>query len=115
MKSLATNKQNDLYLDTDGMLAITHDLKAIKQNCQHAMQTQLGEMVFALDRGMPTMDVVWHNTNLVQCEAYARQTLRAIAGVLEVTAFTANLKDGVLRYHATIQTIFGTTELTNHG
>jgi hypothetical protein len=116
LKSLATNQRNDLFIDADGSLAIARDIEAVKQDCQHAMQAQLGEMVLALDRGMPTMDVVWHNTNLVQFEAYARQTLRAVGGVVDVTAFDVAVVGGALRYSATIQTIFGPADLTNnHG
>ncbi len=115
MKSLATNQRNDLYIGTDGMLAVVRGIEAIKQNCQHAMQAQLGEMVLALDRGMPLREVVWHNTNLAQFEAYARQTLRAVDGVVDIPTFEVAIVNNTLRYHATIQTIFGTTKLTNHG
>ncbi|CAH0447781.1 hypothetical protein LMG10661_03854 [Ralstonia syzygii subsp. syzygii] len=114
MKSLATNQRNDLFIGPDGNLAVVGDIDAVMQDCQHAMQAQLGEMVLATDRGMPTMDVVWHNTNLVQFEAYARQTLRAVGGVVDVTTFDVAIVDGALRYSATIQTVFGTADLTNH-
>ena len=115
MKSLATNQRNDLFINADGNLAIARDIEAVKQDCQHAMQAQLGEMVLALDRGMPTRDLVWHNTNLVQFEAYARQTLRAVGGVVDVIAFDVAIEDGALYYSATIQTVFGVTKLKNHG
>lgn len=114
MKSLATHQRNDLFIDADGSLAIARDIEAVKQDCQHAMQAQLGEMVLATDRGMPTMDVVWHNTNLVQFEAYARQTLRAVGGVVDVIALDVAIVDGSLRYSTTIQTAFGTADLSNH-
>ncbi len=115
MKSLATNQRNDLYIGADGMLAVVSGIEAIKQNCQHAMQAQLGEMVLALDRGMPLREIVWHNTNLAQFESYARQTLRAVDGVIDIPTFEVDIVNDTLRYHATIQTVFGTTKLTNHG
>jgi hypothetical protein len=112
LKSLATNQRNDLFINADGSLALARDIEAVKQDCQHAMQAQLGEMVFALDRGMPTRDLVWHDTNLVQFEAYARQTLRAVGGVVDVTAFEVAIEDNALRYSVTIQTVFGPADLT---
>ncbi len=115
MKSLATNPRNDIYIGTNGKLALVLGIEAIKQNAQHAMQAQLGEMVFALDRGMPTMETVWHHTNLVQFEAAARQTLRAVEGVIDIPLFEVAIVDDTLRYRATIQTIFGRTDLINNG
>ncbi|WP_197328953.1 MULTISPECIES: hypothetical protein [Ralstonia solanacearum species complex] len=113
MKSLATNQRNDLFIDADGSLAIARDIEAVKQDCQHAMQAQLSEMVLAQDRGIPTMNVVWHNANLVQFEASARQTLRAVGGVVDVVAFEMSRAGDALVYTTTIQTIYGTASLTN--
>ncbi len=115
MKNLAANQYNDIYIGTNGMLAVTQGIDAIKQSAQHAMQAQLGEMVLALDRGMPLKEIVWHNTNLVQFESYARQTLRAVEGVIDIPTFEVDIVNDTLRYHATIQTVFGTTKLTHHG
>ncbi len=115
MKSLATNARNDIYIGTDGKLALAPGLEAIKQNAQHAMQAQLGEMVLDLDRGMPLKEIVWHNTNLAQFEAIAREILRAVDGVVDIPNFEVAIVNGVLRYQATIQTIFGPTGLMNHG
>ncbi len=115
MKSLATNQRNDLYIGADGMLAVVRGIEAIKQNCQHAMKAQLGEMVLALDRGMPLWEVVWHHTNLAQFESTARQTLRAVDGVIDIPTFEVAIVNDTLRYHATIKTVFGLTDLANYG
>ncbi len=112
MKSLATNTRNDIYISTDGKLALALGIEAIKQNAQHAMQAQLGEMVLALDRGMPLREIIWHRTNLAQFEAAARQTLRTVDGIVDIPDFEVAIIDGTLRYRATLKTIFGPSDLS---
>lgn len=112
MQMLAVDPDNDLHLDASGGVATVSALTACMQACAHAMKAQLGEMIYAADQGLPNFAVIWvGNPNLLQFEAASRATLRAVAGVLEVTAFSARVSAGRLAYAATIRTIYGEGEL----
>lgn len=101
--------RNDLYLDPDGNIAIGTAIAAVAANCKTAMQAQLGEMMFAADKGMPTLATAWDSYNPVQFEAAGRVILRSVPDVLEVVSFVVERITGVLRYTASIRTTFGET------
>lgn len=106
MTSIATNANNDIYLDANGNLAMVTGLDAVVQDCEHVMKAQLGEMPLALDEGVPTLTTIWASWKPAQFEAYARAMLLSVPGVVAVTAFTLTRAAGVASYVAEIQTIY---------
>lgn len=108
MRSLTIDGNNDIYIGTDGDLAIVSDLDAILQNCRTAMQAQRGEMQYDTTRGMPNRDTVYDRYLPAQFVAAGRATLAAIDGVVSVDAFNVTRVDDILAYSATIKTIYGT-------
>lgn len=108
-RTLETDADNDLVLDRSGSLSILTDLAAIAANCRTAVQAQLGEMMFAADKGMPTFATAWNAYNPAQFEAAARVILAGVPGVLSVDGFTVARVGEVLRYTATIRTVYGGT------
>lgn len=107
-KTLAVDTNNDIYLGADGALALASDLQATLQAAQQAAQTQLGEMEYAVDQGLPNFAVVWNGTpNRAQFEAALRRALLSVAGVKGISELTISTADNALRYTATINTIYG--------
>lgn len=112
MQMLAVDLDNDLYLAPSGAVATSTELAACMQACAHAMKAQLGEMMYAADQGLPNFSIIWVGApNLLQFEAASRATLRAVKGVLDITAFSASVQSNRLTYSATIRTIYGTVVL----
>ena len=104
----AVNSNNDIYLGTDGNLAIVFDMQGTLQACEHALKTVLGEMIFATNQGLPNFQLIWVGVpNLQQYEAAVRATILAVDGVVEVVSFLADLSDNTLTYTITIRTIYG--------
>lgn len=82
------------------------------QAAQHAAQTQLGEMIYSTDAGVPNFDTVWNGSpNLSQFDAFLRRALLAVDGVQQIQALDISKSGGVLSYRVTIQTVFGTAVL----
>lgn len=106
-KSIATNRNNDIFVGPDGNLAMVSGLDAIVQNCKNVMETQTGELVLNLPRGVPTLDTIFLKYTPEQFEVAARAMLLTIAGVLSVESFTIVKSRGVARYAAVISTIYG--------
>lgn len=101
-----------MYLTPQGDLAFARGLDGVKQDCEHAMQAQLGEMVLNLTQGIPTMETIWSRWNPIQFEAYARRALLLVPNVRAVTAFQVDRIDGVAVYSATIQVNADTIDIS---
>lgn len=106
--TFATNDDNDIYLGPDGNLAVLNGLPAIAAACVTATRAQLGEMMFAVNAGIPNFQTVWIGVpKLATYEAYLRKTLQAVLGVDQVSSLTLSRTVDVLSYQAQIQTPFG--------
>ena len=112
MKSLASNRRNDLVISADGRLSVVTGTAAVEVVARSHMQTRRGEMIHAAQDGIP-FDLVAFGAspNLAQFEAYARRRLSAITGVREVVSFDARLDGDVLTYTATLRTDYGETTI----
>jgi hypothetical protein len=106
-QTLASNANNDLIVNSRGNLLIYRDLSAVAADCRSAMQAQRGEMVFAIDRGMPTLETAWNRYQPAQFEAAARKVILRNPDVRAVQSVTVTREREVLRYTAVIQTIYG--------
>ena len=105
----SVNTNNDIYLGMDGNLAIVFNLQGTLQACAHAAKTILGEMIFAVDQGLPNFQLIWVGVpNLQQYESAIRGAILAVDGVVQVVSFLASLSDNTLTYTMTIQTVYGT-------
>lgn len=108
MRVFTVDKNNDLVLAPDGNLSLSNDLQAVLFTCEQVARAQLNEMVLAVDQGMPNFQTVWVGApNIPQFEAYLSARLQAVTGVQRVTSVEASASGGVLRYTATIQTVYG--------
>ncbi len=113
MRTFAINATNDLYLGHNGQLAIATDLQAVLHCCKTAMQAQLGEMQYEMQRGMPDFETAFNTYNPAQYEAAGRSTLTAVTGVVQVLSFSVTRHNGQLIYTATIQTVYGEGNISN--
>jgi hypothetical protein len=108
-KSFSINEVNDIYLDTNGNLAISTGLTALIEICKQYMQTILGELVLNTTTGLPYFQSVFTGvSNIQQYVAAGRAALLTVEGVTQVISFDVSMNEKVLSYVATIQTIYGT-------
>lgn len=107
-RTIAVDANNDLFIGADGLLSLVDGLTATLQAAQQAAQTQLGEMLYAVDQGIPNFEAVWNGApNLAQFEAYLRRAISAVDGVTGIQGLTVTARNNTLTYVATIQTIYG--------
>lgn len=107
MTALAVNERNDLYLDDTRNLATVSGIYQTLQQCEQAIKAQLGEMVLAMNRGMPTLETVWLAQDIPRWEAAAYVALQRVPGVTEILALVSEVVSGELRYNVVIRTIYG--------
>lgn len=108
MRVIAADGNNDLYIGPDGSLAMATGLQAVMQAARQAAQTQLGEMMYAVDEGVPDFASIWNGAaNVSQFEAYLRRTLLAIDHITGVRDLTITVSGNKLSYAATLETDYG--------
>jgi ribosomal protein S11 len=106
--TLAVDNKNDLFVNTSGNLATAADIQACMQAAQQAAQTQLGEMQYFVDRGIPNFDVVWNgHPSVAQFNAALRRELMKVTDVVDVPELSTSLAGGKVVYSVTIRTTFG--------
>lgn len=107
-RTIAIDSNNDIFIGSDGSLATALGLEAVMQACAQAAKTQLGELLFEVDLGLPNFEAVWNGApNLSQFEAFLRRNLAQVPDVIGVQAVSVAIIGGVLQYRAEIQTIYG--------
>lgn len=122
MQTLAANVNNnlpnvapnDLYLDSNGNIAMSFDINAALEACAEAAKTLLGEMVFNVNQGIPYFETVWVGVpNVQQFNAALRTAFLAVPNVVEVVSLITSQENNTLSYSAIIRTSFGTGGITN--
>lgn len=106
--TFTTNSNNDIFIGDDGNLSISRGIDGVAKACETAVKAQLGEMMFAVDQGMPNFQVVWNGRpNVIQFEAYLRQTIMGVDGVTGINNIDTSIVGDILVYSAVITTIYG--------
>lgn len=110
----AVDENDDLYLDAAGNIAIVTGLEAIKQWAEHKTKTQLGELVLAVQQGVPNQQTVWDgNPNVPQFEAAVRSILLQIPDITDVINFETRQEGKIFKYTTTLVTPLGNVAI--HG
>lgn len=108
MRSFASSRSNDLVIGADGNLSIVDNALAVEVVTRSHMQTRRGEMIYAIQQGIPFDPVVFSGTpNLAQFEAASRARIMEVTGVREIRSFSATMVGDTLSYVAVIVTEFG--------
>ncbi|TQI80004.1 hypothetical protein FHU10_5145 [Serratia fonticola] len=105
--SISINDEHDIFLDDAGNLSLATDLQACLQDCKTAVLAQRGEMIYAMDEGLPTREIIWDSYRPAQFEAAARNAIMSMPGVLQVTQFSMTRQGDTFGYNATIETQWG--------
>lgn len=107
MRILTVDKNNDLVIE-NGRLSFSTDREAVSQACEHAVKAQYGEMILAIQRGIPYNLLAWNGQpNLIQLEAYLRRAILAIDKVFNIAEFEISASNNIVTYNITINTLYG--------
>jgi hypothetical protein len=115
-KIIGVTPTNDFLIDETGNLVILDGLSAVMGACACTAKAQRGEMIRAVSKGIPNMNVTWVGSpNLVQLEAALRAAWAAVDGVRRVVSFEATRVRDTISYIAVIETVYGVATLTEQG
>lgn len=114
MKTFKSDENNDFSICKESNLIVASDKEAVESLCKHYALANHGEMIHQMSKGVPYFKTVFGaQSNIFQFEAAFRFRMREINGVQSVDSFNAQLTDGVLKYQATIKTIYGEVQINN--
>lgn len=112
MITFSTDIDNDLVIGADGNLEIIRDVNAAAQTTSHYAQTLLNEMIQDYDRGVPFFITVFGaNVSIPQFEAAMKARILQAPDVTGIRSFETTQEGDVLRYTATIETIYGSANI----
>ena len=111
-KTIATNSNNDIYLDASGNLAVLTGQEAVAAACRTASLLQLCEAIYQTNLGLPNFQAIWVGVpNLAIYEAYLRKTIQSVECVVSITSLKTSVENNVLRYTATVESVYGSLYL----
>lgn len=112
--TIATNSDNDIYMDNFYNIAFSEDKKALSNVVLNAVRTNRGELQYDLSAGIPYFDTLFSNPpNVPMWESFLKQVTLSIPGIDSVESFSYKVTDHVFRYAMTLTTNLG--EVTVNG
>ena len=112
MKTIATNSDNDIYIDSNGNLALLTDINALANISRNVVLTNLGEPEFNQQDGIPYFETIFTDTpkiDLLQAAQVA--ALKKLEDVNRVSNYEYNQSNGVYSYSLIEHTTFGDIQL----
>jgi hypothetical protein len=110
--SIGTNGNNDIYLGADGNMVMVSGVDAVKQDAEHALKAQFGEMFLQPTDGMPATDDVFLDQQFARYQAVGIKTLKNINGIVSVLSFVIIQDGDTMKYTAVFTTVYSTTQQT---
>ena len=112
VQTLATNGNNDLFVNASSGFTMLSWQSAIAAACGTACKAQLGEMVLKTGLGLPNFSLVWNGTPDYQLwQSYLQNTILSVEGVQDVQSIRLSAAQHKLLYQAEITTIYGPTTI----
>lgn len=112
MKTLATDKNNDLFINAEGYIAVSEDLDALANISKNAVLVNRGELHYNVLNGIPYLETIFSDSvNTDMFQANIIQTLEGLEGVERISAFSFDIKDGIYSYSVEEITEYGTVVL----
>ena len=94
MKTIATDKTNDIFLKA-GDLALATDQDAVANVCLNRVRTLQGELQYSLKEGIPYFDVLaGQRPNITLFKDYLQRELLQVDGVTAVKSLSTNFING---------------------
>lgn len=99
MRTIATNDNNDIFLDANHNLAIAGEEASAMQTVRHAVLTNLGELPLNVTAGVPYFQTVFKSSpDLDTFRQEVQRTAEKVEGVSRVSDFEMQAQNKVLRY-----------------
>jgi methionyl-tRNA synthetase len=105
MITIATNDNNDIYLDSIGNLVLSEGKEAVAQVCRNEILTIKGELKYDTDKGIPYWDILsTGRADLDTLRFYILKTVQKIDEVQTIKSLNFETNNDEIRYTLNIET-----------
>lgn len=104
MITLATNENNDIFLNASGNLAMAEGKEAMANIATNKVRTLYKETPLDQQAGIPYFDVVFNRFDIDLFKQFLFQEIETIEGVRGAGDFSYSTDNNVLKYQATFTT-----------
>lgn len=114
MTGIDVNENNDIFLDSNGNIALCKDIEAVKVSVSCATKTNYGEIVLDTNLGVPYFETIFvAHPDIELWKSYMKQAILAVPKVLGITAFKTYIdyQKSLLKYTVLINTEYGQGEI----
>lgn len=112
MRTIATDENNDWFLDSQGNLSFVTGIQAVSQSSKNYGSTKRGEMIHSIEHGVAFFDTAFdHAPSLSQFEASVRRRLSELPDLVSILNLSVNQNGEELSYTATLETVYGTVNV----
>jgi len=108
-----TNKNNDLFLNEQNTFTVLDGIQSASQASKHRAESVKGEMVLETQNGVKYFESAFDRINRDEFRESLIRNIRLTPDVESVPFCEVFVVGGVLKYTATIDTIFGQESITN--
>ena len=111
MKTIATDKNNDIFL-SGGKLALSEGKDAISNICLNRIRTLKGEHQYNTQDGIAYFDILFgFYPNIDLFKYYIQREILAVNGVNSIKSLTTDISNSTLTYQAEIETNEGVVKI----
>lgn len=108
ISTIAINSNNDIYLDGNNNIAMKKDINAIADIVLNKVRTNLGELQFNIDLGIPYFTTIFTSTpNFDLWQKFVEDSTLSLNNVTEIVDFNKTIQNNTLTYSMTINTNLG--------
>lgn len=114
MTGIDLDENNDIYLDSNGNLALCKDIDAVKVSVSCETKTNYGEVVLDINKGIPYFATIFTaHPDIELWKSYMKKTILGVPKVLGISAFKTYIdyQKSLLKYTVVINTEYGTEEI----
>lgn len=111
MIAIKTDESGNLAFSAEGGLIIISNAEALAQTVEEYVKTMRGEMIFKTTHGIRWNLVLGNTVSAALVESFLRERINQVEGVTGVQSIDISVGGNSLFYSATIQTIYGETDV----
>lgn len=110
--TIARDANCDLFLDSDGNIALVSGKNAYAQIVNAKMRTTIGEMMLNTSGGLPYFQTVFADSDLIPIwQAEVTDMIKSLPFVKSIVSFNCGVEGNVLKYELKIETDEGNIEI----
>ncbi len=112
MTGIALDDNQDIFLDSEGNLALCKDIEAVKTAVDCATKTNYGEIVLNTRLGIPFFETIFTaHPDIELWKSYMKEAILRVPKVIGIIAFKTYIEKSLLKYAVVINTEYGEAEI----